>query len=263
MDWKGLLDTWFLCAKWIFVYMSILSLFAIFLRRNDIADIGWGMGFILVSALSLLGNEHPTLRGYIVSIMVFVWGGRLSLHIYLRNHSKPEDFRYRQWREEWGVWLIPRTYLQVFLLQGFLLWIIAIPVIAINSASYIKFGILDFIGLFVWMIGFFFESVGDFQLRRFAKDPSNRGRILTTGLWKYTRHPNYFGEVVLWWGMFLMALSTPFGWITVISPLTITVLILKVSGIPMLERKYDGNPEFEYYRKRTSPFFPMRPKEKI
>jgi len=109
-------------------------------------------------------------------------------------------------------------------------------------------------------MGFYFEAVGDYQLRTFTKDPSNRGKIIRSGLWRFTRHPNYFGEVVLWWGILLIALSAPNGWVALIGPVTITFLLLQVSGIPMLEKKYEGNPEFEEYKKRTSAFFPLPPK---
>jgi steroid 5-alpha reductase family enzyme len=112
----------------------------------------------------------------------------------------------------------------------------------------------------VWVIGFFFESVGDAQLSRFIKDPANKGKLMQSGLWKYTRHPNYFGEVTQWWGLWIIALSVSYGWLGIIGPLTITTLILKVSGIPLLEKSMEGNPEFQEYKKRTSVFFPLPPK---
>jgi len=185
---------------------------------------------------------------------------RLSLHVYLRNRGKPEDARYRAWRQEWGKNANIRSFLQVFLLQGLLLLIISLPVTSVIMAGSSAFTLWDAAGLFIWAMGFLFEAIGDWQLLRFKKDPAHKGRIIKTGLWRFSRHPNYFGEVTLWWGIYLIALSSGASWPVVIGPLTITFLILKVSGIPMLEKKYEGNPEFEAYRRRTSAFFPLPPK---
>jgi len=199
-------------------------------------------------------------RPMLITILVAVWGIRLSLYVHFRNRNKPEDFRYRKWREEWGSSFYIRSYLQVFILQSILLVLISTPVIYVSSVQNPPLGYTDAVGALVWMIGFFFESVGDYQLRRFMRDPMNKGRIMTSGLWRFTRHPNYFGEVAMWWGIFLIALSVPGGWWTIIGPATITFLILKVSGIPMLEAKYQGNPEFAAYQRHTSSFFPLPPR---
>jgi steroid 5-alpha reductase family enzyme len=142
------------------------------------------------------------------------------------------------------------------MLQGVFLFIIAQPIIFINFSLREDLTVIDFLGICVWCIGFIFEAVGDYQLRAFKKRPENKGKIMTTGLWKYTRHPNYFGEVIVWWGIFLLALSVKNGWMAVVSPLLISFLILRVSGVTMLEKKYAGNPDFEAYAKRTNAFFP-------
>lgn len=229
--------------------------------RNDIADVAWGLGFILVSLVSLVaGGSYPP-RGLLISALVLVWGIRLALHIHGRNRGKGEDRRYKKWREEWGKWFVLRSFLQVFMLQGFLLLVVAVPVIHANSAAVQPLGWLDTIGLAIWLFGFCFEAFGDWQLRCFIRDPRNKGRLMTSGLWRYTRHPNYFGEVTLWWGIWLMALPLPGGWMTVIGPLTITFLILKVSGIPMLEKPYEERADFQEYKRRTSAFFPLPPKQ--
>ncbi len=133
--------------------------------------------------------------------------------------------------------------------------------IQINVAPTSPLTLLDGLGIAVWLTGFFFEATGDWQLKQFVQNPANRGKLINTGLWRYSRHPNYFGEVTQWWGIYLIALSTPRGWITILGPITITVLILFVSGIPMLEKKYHGRPEFEAYKRRTSAFFPLPPKQ--
>jgi steroid 5-alpha reductase family enzyme len=169
--------------------------------------------------------------------------------------GKAEDFRYAQWRREWKHFYL-RSFLQVFMLQGLFLLIIAWPVMFINLAAPGAWHVWDVAGTVVWLIGFGFESIGDYQLAQFKKNPAHRGKLITTGLWRYTRHPNYFGEAVLWWGIFMIACAVS-GWITVVGPLLITYLLRYVSGVPMLERKYANHPDFEEYKRKTSVFFPL------
>ena len=245
----------------LFLYMTFWFLVAVVIKRNDLADIAWGLGFIFVSWLSMFLFENSGLRMIIVVILVTIWGIRLASHILLRNKGKKEDYRYAKWRKEWGKFWVVRTYLQVFLLQGFLLLLISTPIILIAHSSSQKICFLVCLGIIIWLFGFYFEAVGDWQLAQFIKNANNKGKIMKAGLWKYTRHPNYFGEVTLWWGIFLIALGLPYGWMSIIGPLTITFLILKVSGIPMLEKKYENNLEFQEYKKRTNAFFPWFPKK--
>ncbi|HTY12488.1 MAG TPA: DUF1295 domain-containing protein [Bacteroidota bacterium] len=235
-------------------YMSLWFIVAVALKRNDVADVAWGLGFVATAwiAFSLSGFA---LRSLIVNILVTVWGIRLAWHIYGRNHKRPEDYRYQAWRKEWKNFYL-RSYLQVFLLQGVLLYLTAVPMMFINRSPGPELGWLDFLGFGVWIIGFSFESIADRQLKNFVSDPANKGKIMERGLWHYSRHPNYFGEVAQWWGIFIVALSVPSGWTTVIGPLTITVLILFVSGVPLLEKKYEGRADFQKYKERTSIFFP-------
>jgi len=241
----------------VMAYMIIWFIVSLEIKRNDIADVAWGGGFIVAAASSLVVSGRPTARAILVMLLVLIWGIRLALHIGLRNRGKEEDTRYRKWREEWGKHVVLRSFFQIFILQGVLLLLISIPVIVAISAKDGPLGPGDLIGALVWATGFIFEAVGDYQLLLFKKDPVNRGRIMRYGLWAYTRHPNYFGEVTLWWGIYLIALSVPGGWMTIIGPITITFLILGVSGIPMLEKHYEGNKEFEEYKLRTSAFFPF------
>ena len=245
----------------VLLYMTVWFLLALWRRRNDLADIAWGGGFIVAALTAVLLQTGLTPRARLVVLLVILWGLRLAVHIGLRNLGKGEDERYRKWREEWGRHWLLRSYLQVFLLQGFLLYLISLPVILTILAKPSPWTGLDVLGLAVWIVGFFFEALGDFQLARFKKDPANRGKIIRQGLWRYSRHPNYFGEVTLWWGIYLLALSTPGGWVTIIGPLTITFLILKVSGIPLLEKKYVNNAAFQEYARRTSAFFPLPPRK--
>ena len=248
----------------IFVYMSLWFLLSLYKKRNDIADVAWGLGFVLMTWTSFLISDdfgNTGIRGLLVGILVSIWGLRLAWHIHARNKGKTEDYRYLAWRKEWGKWFYVRSYFQVYILQGTLLFLIVMPVLIINMNTGSEFGWLDILGVVVWLVGFYFEAVGDAQLARFIKDPMNKGKLMQSGLWAYTRHPNYFGEVTQWWGIWLIALSVPNGWIAIIGPLTITILILKVSGIPLLEKKMVENPDFVEYKRKTSVFFPMPTKK--
>lgn len=254
------MDYYLTLAALLFVYMSLWFVVSLIRKRNDVADIAWGLGFVLLAWVSLFMMGEATFMRVFVSSLVTVWGVRLALHIYLRNRGKSEDYRYLEWRKQWGRWFYLRSYTQVYLLQGFFLYLIILPVLVMNRAPVAEMGVYAVSGFVIWVIGFLFESVGDWQLTKFIKNPNNKGKLMTTGLWAYTRHPNYFGEVTQWWGIWLMALSAPFGWITIVGPITITTLILKVSGIPMLEKKMVEHPDFIRYKETVSVFFPMPPK---
>ena len=244
----------------IFVYALTWFIVALVKNRNDVADIAWGGGFICAALTASLVQGTGRARAILVLVLVMAWGARLMLHIGIRNRGKPEDHRYKAWREEWGSSFLARTFLQVFLLQGFLLLVISLPVTLVISRSGPGLNMLDAAGFCIWLFGFLFEAVGDYQLLQFKKDPANKGKIMKYGLWRYTRHPNYFGEVTLWWGIFLICLAVPGSLWTIIGPLTITWLILKVSGTPLLEKRYVDNPEYAEYIKGTSSFFPLPPK---
>lgn len=243
----------------VFAYAAVWFLISLFLKRNDIADVAWGLGFVLVAYYTYL--THPiTSLSLITVTLVSVWGLRLALHIYTRNRKKKEDSRYAAWRREWGSWFYVRSFFQVYVLQALLLLLVSFAPIAVILSGQ-EFQWYHAIGIFVWLFGFYFEAVGDFQLAKFIKNPANAGKIMTKGLWEYTRHPNYFGEVTQWWGIWLLTLPTFFAVWGIVGPLTITFLILKVSGIPMLEKKYEGNKEFESYKRRVSAFIPRFPQK--
>ena len=244
----------------LFVHMNIWFLISVIKKRNDVADIAWGVGFILLAWSSFFVFNAFSLVAVVVNILVTIWGVRLATHIFKRLMKKDEDSRYAQWRSEWGKFVLIRSYLQVYLLQGLLLYIIALPILFVNASTH-SFGLLQIVGLIVWLIGFLFEVIGDAQLKEFLADENNKGKIMQTGLWKYTRHPNYFGEVTLWWGIFLISLSTTNTFFGILGPITITLLILFVSGVPLLEKKYSHRPDFQAYAKRTSVFFPLPPKK--
>lgn len=247
-------------AGLLFVYMSSWFVLSYIKARNDVADVAWGLGFVLLAWASLFLGSIMSIRGIIITLLVTIWGVRLAWHIHKRNKGKTEDYRYQKWREEWGKWFYVRSYFQVYILQGFLLFCIVTPVLLINITSDSALVMSDYIGIAIWVFGFIFESVGDAQLAKFLSDQSNKGKLIQTGLWRYTRHPNYFGEVSMWWGIWVVASSLPYGLYTILGPITITFLILKVSGIPMLEKKMEENPEFAEYKRKTSVFIPWFPK---
>jgi steroid 5-alpha reductase family enzyme len=240
-------------------YGALWFIISIFKKRNDIADIAWGLGYMVLCAFYLFYYE-PSTRAYLLVTLISIWGIRLAIFIMSRNMGKSEDFRYKKWREDWGRTFYLRSFLQVYMLQGFFLLLIITPIMVVVSNPQGPFTTLDYLGVIVWLFGFYFEAVGDYQLAQFKKNPDNKGKIMQTGLWRYTRHPNYFGEVAMWWGIFLIALNSPHGLYALIGPLTITFLLLFVSGVPMLEEKYEANAEFENYKEKTSKFFPLPPK---
>ena len=247
----------------IIIYMIIWFFISQLLSRNDIADIAWGPGFIVTAISAIIYCNGTTQRGFIGLFLVFLWAVRLGIHVFLRNRGKSEDARYKKWRQDWGKQAVIRAFFQIFILQGLLIIIISLPVTFIITSKQNSWGVFDFLGIFIWLTGFFFEAVGDYQLIKYKKNPENKGKIMMQGLWRYTRHPNYFGEVVLWWGIYIIALSVSLGWAAILGPVTITFLILKVSGIPLLEEKYKDNPEFQTYKRQTSAFFPLPPRKEI
>lgn len=226
-------------------------------------DIGYGIGFIvtayLLAALKL--SMFPlTVFSSLILLLITIWGIRLSYRIYSKNKGKGEDFRYKAWREEWSkkslFYYFVRSYLQIFVLQGLIISIVLLP-FSLSLAEASTSSSFIFIGLLLWILGFYFEATGDRQLDTFIKNKKKVGTIMKSGLWKYTRHPNYFGESTMWWGIALIALSGSASLLVLASPLLITYLLLYVSGIPMLEKKWAGIPEWEVYKKKTSAFFPL------
>ncbi len=224
-------------------------------------DIFWGVGFVLVAAI-YLGQSHQgfVLRRWLAAALVSLWGLRLSIHILRRNWGKKEDFRYMKWREEAGRSWWWQSLFRVFLLQGLILWIVSAPILAAMwPAVPARIAGLDLLATAVWAIGFLFEALGDWQLARFRAKPANRGLLMTTGLWRYSRHPNYFGDAVQWWGLYLLAAAAG-GWWTVFSPLLMTFLLMRVSGVTMMERSLkETKPGYRQYMESTNAFFPGPP----
>ncbi|MBM4168929.1 MAG: DUF1295 domain-containing protein [Ignavibacteria bacterium] len=244
----------------VFVYMLTVFAIAIVRRDNSIVDVAWGPGFALIAATTFLLHSVSHSRMVLLVVLVALWGTRLAAHIFFRNKGKGEDFRYAAWRRSWGRMFYVRSFFFIYMLQGFLMLIIGYPIVLVGSIDQPALNFVDWIGAGVWFLGFGFEADGDYQLLLFKKNEANRGKVLRSGLWKYTRHPNYFGEAVLWWGLFLIASSSPHGWTAIISPLVITFLLLRISGVTMLEKKYSDNPEYEEYKRTTNAFFPWFPR---
>lgn len=245
----------------VIVFMSSWFAISLLIKRNDVADFAWGIGPIFVAWFIYFYVGEFTTRALITNLLITVWGARLAYHIGRRLLAKEEDYRYKKWREEWGNNVVIRSFLQVFLLQGLFMFLIATSVTVINASATNTFGFIDGLGILIWLTGFIFESVSDKQLKVFVSNPQNKGKLIESGLWRYSRHPNYFGEVVQWWGIFVIALNIELGILSIISPLTITLLILFVSGVPLLEKKYEGRADFEEYKRKTSVFFPLPPKK--
>jgi steroid 5-alpha reductase family enzyme len=248
----------------IFVYVTALWLASLVLRNASIVDIFWGLGFVVAAATYFALGDGYDGRKVLVLALAAVWGLRLSGYIALRNIGHGEDYRYRSMRRTFGAnfWWI--SYFQTFLLQGGLLWIISAPLlVAMHAEDPDSFTAFDVIGSLVWGVGIFFEAVGDWQLARFKADPANAGKVMRTGLWRYTRHPNYFGDATVWWGLFIIAAGTPWGMLTVFAPIAMTTLLLRVSGVALLERTITKRrPEYADYLATTSAFIPWPPKRR-
>jgi len=232
------------------------------LKNASIVDIFWGMGYVLATGLYFVMTPDFSTRKIITMVLVAIWGLRLSIYIFWRNHGKPEDYRYQDFRKKYGedrYWWF--SYFQVFLLQGFLVWLISAPLLAINYYSVENtFGALDVLGICIWLIGFIFEAGGDWQLARFKLNPENKGKLLTTGFWKYTRHPNYFGDAAVWCGFAILCVASG-SYIPVLSAILMTWLIVKVSGVSLLEKTLRvAKPGYEDYINKTSAFIPWFPK---
>jgi steroid 5-alpha reductase family enzyme len=242
--------------------MVALWLLSLALRNAGIVDVFWGLGFVVLAFVFLAAGEGYMGRKVLITALVAVWGLRLSLHILRRNWGEGEDYRYQEFRRRAGAKWWWFSLFQVFLLQGLLMWLIAMPVLAAQHyGSPDELTAVDLAGALVWSAGFFFESVGDLQLVRFKADPANKGKVMRGGLWRYTRHPNYFGDATVWWGLFIVAAATGDGLWTAFAPAVMTVLLLRVSGVALLERRQQRTkPEYRQYVESTSAFVPWFPR---
>lgn len=234
------------------------------MRDSSIVDIFWGMGFVLIAWIGFALGEGAMPRKLWVTLLTTLWGVRLSGYLAWRNlgKGKGEDPRYQAMRARHGDKWPLRSLFIVFLLQGTLIFIISLPLqIAASQPGPSSLGIWDGIGILLVLLGTLFEGTADLQLARWKRDPNNRGQLMTSGLWRYTRHPNYFGDFTVWWGLFCGALATGTGLWTVLAPLLMSTLLLRVSGVPLLEKAMQRRPGYAEYVRRTSSFFPRPPKD--
>jgi steroid 5-alpha reductase family enzyme len=246
----------------ILLMMTVLWLISVRVQDASIVDSFWGPGFGVAALAYFLAGEGWLVRQILIIALVLIWGGRLGWHIFRRNHGKGEDYRYQQFRQHYGpqrYWWV--SFFQVFLLQGFLMWIISAPLVMAHASPQPEaFTWQDALGGVIWLIGFAFEVAGDAQLAQFKANPANKGQVMQSGLWRYTRHPNYFGDACVWWGLWLVACSVPWGWLTVFAPLLMTFMLMRVSGVSLLEQRMMQRPAYRAYAERTSAFFPWPPK---
>jgi len=243
--------------------MTILWLISIFIKNVSIVDLFWGLGFVLTGGFYFYSCHDFTIIKILITILVALWGLRLSIYLAWRNYGKGEDFRYQKFRKDYGenrYWWI--SFFQTFLLQGVLMWIISLPLL--GAFYYPKsdgLNAFDFVGICLWLIGITFEAGGDLQLARFKSDSTNKGKVLNTGFWKYTRHPNYFGDTSVWWAYGFFCITNE-SYIPAIGSIIMTLLIIKVSGVALLEKSLkDKKPEYAEYIRKTSAFIPWFPKK--
>ena len=243
------------------ILMASTWLVSVVAKNASIVDIVWGLGFVLVGWVSFGVGDGDDTRGWVLAILVSVWGLRLAGYLARRNIGHGEDYRYRAMRKHWGARFPIVSLVTVFLLQGVLMWVVSLPLQLGQIETSPGFGPIGTMGVLVWAVGLFFEAVGDAQLRRFKSDPANEGRVMSSGLWRYTRHPNYFGDAVVWWGIALVAAEAGVGVFGLIGAALMTFLLVRVSGVALLEKSLrKRKPEYEEYVRATSSFVPRPPR---
>ena len=263
MNWEEFLRLCGINFVWIIGLMVLLWGISVAMKDSSIADIYWGMGLVIAAWFTYFISEGVEARRILVLTLVTIWGVRLSVYILWRNWGV-EDPRYAKFRkhvEEKGGNYAIHSLKHVYLLQGFFMWMVALVLIfALSVDAPRELGLRTWAGVALWLLGMFFETVGDLQLARFRGDPANAGKIMDRGLWRYTRHPNYFGEACVWFGFLLVAAENLAGLVTIISPAVILYALLGPTGKGLLERRMKKRPDFEAYVHRTSGFFPLPPK---
>lgn len=266
MTWSavpdGLPATLAVSAAVVALLMVVTFAVSVLRNRHDTLDVAWGLGFALVAGTTfvLSDGEGDTAARVLVTVLTVAWGVRLAVHIGLRSRGEPEDHRYAEMRDRAKGNPHLHVLVRAYLAQAVVLWLVSLPV---QAAQYgpAAHPALVAAGIALWSVGVLFEAVGDRQLQRFRADPRNRGHVLDRGLWRYTRHPNYFGDACVWWGLFLLACSSWYGLATVVSPILMTFLLAKGTGKPMLEEHLRRRrPAYAEYVRRTSGFVPLPPR---
>jgi steroid 5-alpha reductase family enzyme len=239
-----------------FGYLLIMLAVVQIKKDNSLGNFTWGGGVMLIGLYSFFVYSLQLPRQIVATALVMIWGLRLSVYVYSR-YKKGVDPRFESWKQHWGAYALPISIAWIFGANGGMAMIMSIPILLINtSATVPSLGLLDYGAIILWLVGFYFESVSDYQLYEFRKNPINKDKVLDTGLWRYSRHPNYFGEIVMWWALFLLALPVPNGWYAIISALIITINLRFISGVPVLEKAMEQNALYREYQRRTSILFP-------
>jgi len=237
-------------------------LLSVFKRDVSIVDSIWSLMILTTASVYIWHNETMGYREALIYLLVLIWALRLTIYLTWRNWGRPEDFRYQQIRAKYSPYFAIKSLLIIFVFQAVLAWLISLPLLTTLTNSN-PLSLVDTAAIFLWLVGMGFETIADFQLHRFKVNPNNKGKVLDTGLWRYSRHPNYFGEFCIWWGFYLFAVSSGEWW-TIISPLMMTILLLRFSGVALLEKDiHERRPDYSAYIARTNAFLPGKPKNPV
>jgi len=239
------------------VYLCCMVAIAQYKNDTSIANFTWGGGVMLVSLYTFFTLSLFLPRQIIVTLMITMWASRLIIHVYKRYTGN--DPRFLSWKWQGFKALVINT-IWIFG-QTIMIAIMGYPAVIINMSTVSGLTVLDGIGVCVWIFGFIFEMISDHQLFMFMSNPTNKGRVMRYGLWRYSRHPNYFGEILMWWGIFIIALSVPYGWAAIIAPVTISILLIFITGIPWIEKTMEANSEYQEYKEKTSMLIPWFAKQ--
>ena len=258
----GTIDILLANAGVVAALMLLIWLISLPLRDVSIVDIGWGLGFVFIAWVTFFVTGSATTRKIILVTCTTIWGVRLSGYLAWRNLSKPEDYRYQAMRSRYASNFAFTSLFVVFGLQGIVMWVVSLPIqLSQMTQNPDRLGLTCLLGVIAWLIGFSFESIGDLQLAHFKRDPANTDKVLDRGLWRYTRHPNYFGDFMVWWGLYLISFGNGSTWWSIVSPIVMSIFLMRISGVTLLEKALlNRKPNYVEYVRRTSAFFPMRPR---
>lgn len=251
------MSVYLVSAVLLLVYINIFYFYTLSTEDYTIVDIAWGLGFILVAMFCTLVAKQTSISLWVVDALISIWGLRLSIYIYLRHKGKPEDYRYHALRQSWGRLAWAHSYLKVFLLQASIIWIMSTPVMYLSTQNDTDMNVWGVLLASVGLLGIAYESIADYQNYIFKSDEKNTGKFCETGLWRYSRHPNYFGELAFWWALGLLICVTSQSFIGLITPIIINLLIYFVSGVPLLEEKRKDDPAYQAYKMKTNCIIPF------
>lgn len=237
------------------ILVHLFYIVAVIKKNLSVIDTAWGLGFILIALVGTYLSKGQNHQENLVSILVILWGLRLALFIHSRNRGQAEDFRYANWRKQWGDKANFMAYFKVYLLQFGLMLVVGLPLFSAHYSGQNPLSVVNYLGVLIWTIGFGWEAVADFQKSRFKSDQKNKDKVFQEGLWAFSRHPNYFGEALLWWGIALTSFSKHH-YLGFIGSAFITFLLVKVSGVPLVEKRHENNPDYQAYAQHTPVLIP-------